>query len=563
MIDRAVFSYWAEPNYKRRYSGFYDQNTLILSLGLAVKYAKQHFKEVHFHGDHVAIGQVCDHIEFDEIFDTLERLNSCNIPTYLWAYGKILTYSVQDVPFLHLDNDIFLWDKPTRELLAAPVAVECFENKERFYRGQIKKVFSNVMFGRTLTGKTADIMHSNRGIHDNICNYGIFGGNDVDWIQEYSRDIIDLIESDKNMSLLRNNFLDQDFNPIFEQWYGSIKMRMDDITPVTLQNKRPLRRSDVVKYTHLTSANKRDPDVVYQLYERGKKEIPDIVIDPYMANSNLDININTSNVMLSDYAPYEPVITKKLSFCTGAKNRIDQVKAVLRKNLNDNRPDRKDIEFILVDFGSTDGLSEWVINNFKRDLKSGYLKFYTVDTDHWHACYCKNTTHYLSEGHIVVNLDCDNFVGERGAKYVIDKFEEHDDNIVLHQFTGQDQDGSFGRIGMTREVFHDIGGYNQEFLNMGYQDWDIIHRAEKKTGVKYIQDINAAYAQAVINTKELSIANVPDDIKELGWEEMNKINKFTSFQNIYRNNLVANNRNYGIRDKILKYDPILKEFIPV
>ena len=137
MIDRAVFSYWAEPNYKRRYSGFYDQNTLILSLGLAVKYAKQHFKEVHFHGDHVAIGQVCDHIEFDEIFDTLERLNSCNIPTYLWAYGKILTYSVQDVPFLHLDNDIFLWDKPTQELLAAPVAVECFENKEHKYKSQI------------------------------------------------------------------------------------------------------------------------------------------------------------------------------------------------------------------------------------------------------------------------------------------------------------------------------------------------------------------------------------------------------------------------------------------
>jgi len=268
--------------------------------------------------------------------------------------------------------------------------------------------------------------------------------------------------------------------------------------------------------------------------------------------------------MLSDFDSYEPTIATKLSFCTGVKNRADQVKAVLRKNLNDNRPYRKDIEFILVDFGSEDDLKEWVINNFKRDLKSGYLKFYTTDKmEYWHACVCKNTTHYLAEGHIVVNLDCDNYVGEGGAKYVIDQFEKNDDGIVLHQFTGKDQDGSFGRITMTKAVFHDIGGYNQEFLNMGYQDWDIIHRAEKKAGVKYVQDVTEKYAQAVTNTKELSIANVPADLRELGWEEMNRINKFTSFQNIYRNQLVANNRNYGLRDGVYRYDAINKIFVPV
>ena len=565
MIERAVFSYWAEPNFKRRYSGFYDQDTLLLSLSIAVKYAKQHFKEVHFHGDHTAIGQVCDHIQFDKTFDTLERLNSQGIPTYLWAYGKILTYSMQNVPFLHLDNDIYLWDKPTDELLTAPVVVECIENKEQFYRGQLKKIFSNVLYGRTLTGQTADLMHQYRGDPSRICNHGIFGGMNVEWLKNYSQDVIELIESPKNMSLLKHNFLDQDFNPVFEQWYSSIKMRHDGISPKTLENKKPLRRADITRYTHLTSANKRNPDVIYQLFERGKSEVPDII---NISDQNRSISINkddsTGTYMLSDFDSYEPTIATKLSFCTGVKNRADQVKAVLRKNLNDNRPYRKDIEFILVDFGSEDGLKEWVINNFKRDLKSGYLKFYTTDKmEYWHACVCKNTTHYLAEGHIVVNLDCDNYVGEGGAKYVIDQFEKNDDGIVLHQFTGKDQDGSFGRITMTKAVFHDIGGYNQEFLNMGYQDWDIIHRAEKKAGVKYVQDVTEKYAQAVTNTKELSIANVPADLRELGWEEMNRINKFTSFQNIYRNQLVANNRNYGLRDGVYRYDAINKIFVPV
>jgi len=273
VIERVIFSYWAKSNINHRYSGFSNQETLLLSLSIAVKYAKKHFKEVFFYGDHEAISQVCDHIQFDKTFDTLERLNSQGTPTYLGSYSKILTYSMQNAPFLHLDNDIYLWDKPTDEFLTAPVAVECIEDTPEFYRGQLKKIFSNVMYGRTLTGDIADFMYKYRGFSGNTYNHGVFGGVDVEWIKRYSQDIIQLIKTPKNMSLLRYNFLDQEFNPVFEQWYSSIKMVHDGISPVTLQVKNPPRRADIVKYTHLSSANKRNPDIIRRLFERGTREL--------------------------------------------------------------------------------------------------------------------------------------------------------------------------------------------------------------------------------------------------------------------------------------------------
>ncbi|GHU87769.1 hypothetical protein FACS1894155_01340 [Bacteroidia bacterium] len=115
------------------------------------------------------------------------------------------------------------------------------------------------------------------------------------------------------------------------------------------------------------------------------------------------------------------------------------------------------VEFILVDFGSTDGLKEWIGENFKQELKSGYLKYYyTEKLSSWHASIAKNTAHFYADNDILVNLDCDNYTGYRGGKFVIQQFiQSKDFKIVLHQFN-QYGDGSFGRIGVLRRFFDAI-----------------------------------------------------------------------------------------------------------
>jgi glycosyltransferase involved in cell wall biosynthesis len=229
-----------------------------------------------------------------------------------------------------------------------------------------------------------------------------------------------------------------------------------------------------------------------------------------------------------------------LSFCITCKNRFYQIAETLRKNLEDNRLHMDLIEFILVDFGSTDGLRDWIISDFIDDLKSGFLKYYYTDKlSIWNAPVSKNTSHFCANNDIVVNLDCDNYVGFLGGQYVIRHFIENR-NIVLHQFSGDYYDGSHGRIALLREYFEFIGGYDEALDRLGYEDMDLISRL-KAINLKYILSQNKRFNGAIKNPR-------PD-----GFEEMNVSNSKKSQENIKKGNIIVNKRFYGIRNNLYDY----------
>ena len=200
---------------------------------------------------------------------------------------------------------------------------------------------------------------------------------------------------------------------------------------------------------------------------------------------------------------YQP----SLSFCITCKNRFHQIIRTLRQNLDDNRAHQQQIEFVLVDFGSNDGLRDWIISNFQDDLMSGYLRYYyTNELMYWHASVAKNTAHLLAQNDIAVNLDCDNYTGYHGGYFVIERFVNNRMDIVLHQFGGDLYDGSYGRISVLRKYFHYIGGYDELFDPMGYQDKDLFERLEA-AGLLYILTSDYRYNNAICNTKKEGLLN--------------------------------------------------------
>jgi len=232
----------------------------------------------------------------------------------------------------------------------------------------------------------------------------------------------------------------------------------------------------------------------------------------------------------------------KLSFCISHKNRVEYLQQTLRQNLEDNRADQAKVEFVLVDFGSDEDLVPWLLTDFRADLHSGYLRFFqTHALVDWHACIAKNTVHYLAKGAILVNLDCDNFTGVRGGKYVIDAFEQATENLMWWQYSKKKLDGTFGRIGMTRDIFHQLGGYDESFLPMGYQDGDLKDRA-LALGLKLAHDRNPLYNQAIKNEK-FTPANMT-------WKAMNEHNERLSRDNIKAGKWVANAGTFGIRKDV-------------
>lgn len=240
---------------------------------------------------------------------------------------------------------------------------------------------------------------------------------------------------------------------------------------------------------------------------------------------------------------------KRLSFCITCKNRLTQISKTLAKNLNDNYKDKDIIEFVIVDFDSNDGLESFILENFNEFLLQGYLRYLkTSALDGWHMSITKNTSHYFGSGEILVNLDCDNFTGVQGGKFVISQFDTFGDDIILHQFSQKWMDGSCGRIAVLKRNFNKVGGYDESFEPMGHQDLDLIQRMVRY-GFHYINHPNGKYNAALANSKSLGIKFCNT---KYTWDEMKIINEKKSKENLIQNKLVANNGLYGIRKNIFE-----------
>lgn len=242
---------------------------------------------------------------------------------------------------------------------------------------------------------------------------------------------------------------------------------------------------------------------------------------------------------------------KKLSFCITCMNRFHQISKTLPTNLFDNLPNKKDVEFILVDFGSKDGLKEWVLSNFSEELRSGYLQYFYTDTlTAWHASIAKNTAHYFANGEVVMNLDCDNYTGSRGGEFVMEQFDKFGNNLLLHQFSGAFNDGSCGRIGMRKEFFLKIGGYDESFLPMGYQDLDILKRLHL-FGLNYELVKDRRYNNAIQNTKKDSLKNTAS---EMSYRKMNLHNCILSKANAEAGKIICSRDKPGVKEGVFMFD---------
>ena len=380
---------------------------------------------------------------------------------------------------------------------------------------------------------------------------GIYGGNNFKFISDHASEVLRLVENENNLNLFATDDGFREFpntHLIYDLWYLGAKIESNKIETFCMQ------RSDI-QYTHLYSEKKRDPDALIKLYQRTKKDLPEFMDSIKNKESKIYDPLENYEYFVESESGIENIQCgqKKLTFVMALMNRHSQIQKTLIKNLEDNWEDREDVEFVLMDINSKDGFREWIRGqNLEKYTENEYLRYYEVDSlEKWHASIGKNTATHQARGTIVVTLDCDNFTGYRGGRFVITNFEKNGYDCVMHQFDWNPQNGNFGRIALTKKKFDEIGGYDQSLLPMGYQDWDIIKRAEA-TGCKYLNEVDSDFNQAIENEggKDLSMANTNDDHRKMGWVEMNRINKLKSHINLYQKKHKANDGYYGIRSNV-------------
>jgi hypothetical protein len=169
-----------------------------------------------------------------------------------------------------------------------------------------------------------------------------------------------------------------------------------------------------------------------------------------------------------------------ISFCTVCMNRLHHLQQTLPVNILDNE-DYASLEFVVLDYNSTDGLEAYAKANWQSYMNSGRLVIYTTkEPTYFHRSHSRNLAFKLAAGEVICNIDADNFTGKQFAAYVNNSFQQNS-RICLNTI-GLRNDESImdvlGRVCFTKDAFLGIGGYDQAIDSYGFEDYDLINRLE-------------------------------------------------------------------------------------
>ena len=126
-----------------------------------------------------------------------------------WALSKVVAYSLQDKPFLHIDGDVFLFKKLNDNLQSKGLIAQNVERNFKLYEESIQSVMDKFSY---IPSYISDDFHQNTGW--SASNAGILGGNDIDFIQTYCQEVFNFVRQNKNnwkdiMPLHMNCFSEQ------------------------------------------------------------------------------------------------------------------------------------------------------------------------------------------------------------------------------------------------------------------------------------------------------------------------------------------------------------------
>lgn len=187
----------------------------LMSWTLSCLSLREHYDEVALYtdeqGKHVLIDQLLlPYTEVHVIYDEMLCL-----PQH-WAYSKIKTYSLQTMPFLHVDGDVYLPKPLPVDVIQSPIVVQNREVGTGYYRSMMDNVLS---FPEIILPDYIKEALQNESIVS--YNMGIFGGTNLSFIHQYCQEAFRFME-DNHMNDSRLKHSEVWCNILFEQIFLAI-----------------------------------------------------------------------------------------------------------------------------------------------------------------------------------------------------------------------------------------------------------------------------------------------------------------------------------------------------
>ncbi len=198
----------------------------------------------------------------------------------------------------------------------------------------------------------------------------------------------------------------------------------------------------------------------------------------------------------------------KISICTVCMNRLHHIMQTLPANI-ENNIDYPEVEFVLLDYNSSDGLEEWVKNNMGQYLESGILKYYrTEEPVFFDRTHSRNLLFKLATGDIISNVDADNYTGIGYAAYLNEVFSEDKDIYVVADTKKRYYflRNAFGRFACQRKDYMAIGGMDETMKSYGSETIDLYERLANLGRKEYVIK-NTNLLKAISHADEERIEN--------------------------------------------------------
>jgi hypothetical protein len=275
---KIIQSFWSAQKDISTYSfGWLDAKYHLLSWILSSHQLKKHYDDVELVTDQAGYEILINRLKlpYTKVHVILDKLNKFD--DKLWALAKIKAYSIQDEPFLHVDGDVFIWDKIDMGINNYDIIVQNEELITPYYDEMWSKVYPHL--------NCLPIVMRNyiEGVDRGAYNMGIFGASNLEFIKQYVNNSFEFVDS--NIGFI-SSINDLNFNIFFEQvlLYQMAKECQLDVKYYIKENignneYRDFGNFDKVpydrKYLHLLGFFKKQPVVCKKLETYVMKYYPE------------------------------------------------------------------------------------------------------------------------------------------------------------------------------------------------------------------------------------------------------------------------------------------------
>ena len=220
---------------------------------LSLHLLRLYFREVHLVTDNEGARYLED-LPFTSIDTRLEK----EVPEgyrMMWVLGKLLTYKLaaeRGDSFIHVDNDVFLFQKIPDHILLNPVIAQHEERGAyHFYEAEF---FINSLVNKYLF---------NEKKIDYAANTGVFGGLNLDFIHYYATEALKAATDPENKKVICNTFYRQNFSPpcMIEQYYLSLLAELKGVNVTYFLELNSLQdNAQKLKFVHVWDAKRRQKE---------------------------------------------------------------------------------------------------------------------------------------------------------------------------------------------------------------------------------------------------------------------------------------------------------------